>query len=388
MEAAARSPLTGFVALLRAAGLPVGADRWLLAHQALALVGLRRRAGLHAALRATVVSAPQDLPLFDAAFSLYWCAPQASLATLLPELPPLAHLRPRRAPPPAPPRRLLDALLPPHAWRPLDEPPTPVCLGACAAEAQAGAQQRFDELGAAEAPQLRAAARELARRLQQRRQRGRRWQASALGRVDLVAALRRLQGGRPLLPLARRKPRRPPQQCLWLGDVSGSMQEPVRALLLWAHALAQQPVAGLQMRFWAFGTRLHALSALLRDARDADAALAHLADSGLGRSGGTRIGSALQQLRAQEGPRLAAGRCTLLLVSDGLDHHPDDPLLADELRAWRARGVHLVWLDPLRRDHLDASTALARGVHARWPIATLTELQRFVEGFTPAHSGA
>jgi len=162
----------------------------------------------------------------------------------------------------------------------------------------------------------------------------------------------------------------------------------VRALLLWAHALAQQPVAGLQMRFWAFGTRLHALSALLRDARDADAALAHLADSGLGRSGGTRIGSALQQLRAQEGPRLAAGRCTLLLVSDGLDHRPDDPLLADELRAWRARGVHLVWLDPLRRDHLDASTALARGVHARWPIATLTELQRFVEGFTPADSGA
>ena len=42
-------------------------------------------------------------------------------------------------------------------------------------------------------------------------------------------------------------------------------------------------------------------------------------------------------------------------------------------------------------DHLHTQpilAALARGVHARWPIATLTELQRFVEGFTPADSGA
>lgn len=370
-----RSPLAGFVALLRDAGLAVGTERVLLAHQALALTGLRERRRLQAALRATLVTQADELPLFDAAFALYWQAPRHRLSDLLPALPPLAQLVPKRPPQPGPPRRLLEAITPPHAWRPTEAPPVSARLGASGAEAGWEAR-RFDELSAHEWPLLRTAVKRLARALQTRA-RGRRWQAAGQGPVDLAAALRRWQAGRAPLPLPRRRPRPPPRQVVWLGDVSGSMQESTRALLLWAHAQAQlagHGQAGVRWRFWAFGTRLHALTPLLRRCADPDQALQQLADQGVGGSGGTRIGAALRELLAQEGPRLQAARSTLLLVSDGLDHAGADPLLAQQLAAWRRLGVRLIWLDPLAREHLSASRLLAEGVHAHWPLTRLGDL--------------
>jgi uncharacterized protein with von Willebrand factor type A (vWA) domain len=62
------------------------------------------------------------------------------------------------------------------------------------------------------------------------------------------------------------------------------------------------------------------------------------------------------------------------LVSDGLEHDAQDPLLPAMLAAWRARGVRLLWLDPLEREHLRASPALAAGADARWPMTRLSDL--------------
>lgn len=350
-----RSPLTGFVALLRAAGQDVGPERVLLAHQAVALTGLTARGALHAALRATLCCDAAALPLFDAAFALYWRDPGARLQDLLPALPPEALLRPRKPPQAGPPRRLMEAIAPPHAWRPAGELP-PAQLGASAAEA--GPATALDEAAAQELRQARERARRLLTLLPPPAP-SRRWQARARGALDLAAALRRLQSGRPLLPLPQRR-RTPLQpQFLWLLDASGSMQDQLQALLLWAHAQAQHAGAAQRWRFWAFsGERLQALTPLLRRHADPDAALRALGDAALRSGGGTRLASALRQLLQQEGPRLGAGPCTLLLVSDGLDHEPDDPALAPLLAAWRQRGVRLLWVDPLQdREHLGASAA-------------------------------
>ena len=112
-----------------------------------------------------------------------------------------------------------------------------------------------------------------------------------------------------------------------------------------------------------------ALNPLLRREREPEAALRHLAELGLAAQAGTRIGAALQQLLGEEAPRLQAGRCSLLLLSDGLDHDPDDPLLPQQLKAWKQRGAQLFWLDPLRdRESLQASQALAEGCTARWTL--------------------
>lgn len=360
-----RSPLTGFVALLRAAGLAIPSERLLLAEQALDAVGLLERRRLHAALRTSLCSEADTLPLFDAAFAIYWRAPDARLQDLLPALPPLAQLRPRRPPQAGPPRRLLDAITPPHAWRPAELPPAIARLGASGADGERG--DGFEHPAATELEAARRLASSIADRLPAP-PRGRRWQVAPQGVIDLRRALRQLQAGRALLRLPQRRRRPPPQQVLLLVDASGSMQESLRELLLAIHALAQRE--GRDWRIWAFsGSRLLALSPLLRREREPEAALQRLAELGLAAQAGTRIGAALQQLMAREAARLQAGRCSLLLLSDGLDHDPMDPLLPQQLQAWKQRGARLVWLDPLRdRESLQASRALADGVDERWTV--------------------
>jgi hypothetical protein len=357
-----RSPLTGFIALLRSAGLCPGTERVLLAHRAVALSGLHPRVVLQAALLSTLCASPDELPLFDAAFALYWRDPGARLQDLLPQLPPAALLRPRKPPAGGPPRRLLEAIAPAHAWRPAGEPQA-LQLGASAVD---DAQRHtLEDAATAELLQARALAQRIRAQLPLPPA-SRRWRASAQGALHLGAALRRLQAGRPLLPLPRRSLRPPAQTVLVLLDASGSMQEELRSALLAAHALAQQRGGAQSWEFWAFaGTRLQALTPLLRREPDADAALRALTDAGLQQGGGTRMADALRALRARQGGRIAAGRCTLLLLSDGLDHQPDDPALTLQLAAWKRSGVQLLWLDPLRRQHLGASAALAAGVDRR-----------------------
>lgn len=369
-----RSPLAGFVALLRAAGLVIASERLLLAEQALDAVGLLDRGRLHAVLRTSLCSTADELPLFDAAFALYWRAPDSRLQDLLPALPPLAQLRPRRPPQAGPPRRLLDAITPPHAWRPAEQPPGIARLGASGAEDDRAGH--FEDPAATELNAARRLASAIADRLPEP-PRGRRWQPAAQGAIDLRRALRQLQAGKPLLGLPRRRRRPPPRTVLLLVDASGSMQESLRELLLAVHALAQRD--GRDWRLWAFsGSRLLALSPLLRREREPETALQRLAELGLAARAGTRIGAALQQLMTQEAPRLQAGRCSLLLLSDGLDHDPADPLLPQQLAAWKQRGARLVWIDPLwERDNLHASRALAEGVDARW---ALTPAQRLTPG--------
>jgi|GEM_PF-4440453 len=360
-----RSPLAGFVALLRLAGLALSGDRVLLATQAVDAVGLLDRARLHAALRASLCTEPESLPLFDAAFAIYWRAPGARLQDLLPALPALAQLLPRRPAQAAPPRRLLDAITPPHAWRPSTQPPLPARLGSSAADGRPGAG--FDAPAAAALQHARELARHWVERLPLA-PRGRRWQPASTGAIDLRRALRELSAGRQPLcwPMRRRRP--PAPQVLVLLDASGSMQETLRDWLLALHALAWRQ--GRHWRIWAFsGSRLLALSPLLRQCREPESLLQRLAELGLDAQAGTRIGAALRGMLEREGPRLQGSHHRLLLLSDGLDHESDDPLLPQQLQACRRRGLRLLWLDPLAdRESLLASQALADGVDERWAL--------------------
>ena len=64
-----------FVRVLRAAGLPLGTDRALLALKAIECAGTGSRAVFEAALRACLVDRPEHLPLFEQAFVAYWRDP-------------------------------------------------------------------------------------------------------------------------------------------------------------------------------------------------------------------------------------------------------------------------------------------------------------------------
>lgn len=357
-----------FGRVLRAAGLPVGTDRLLLAAQALRLgQPLRSRADFRAALAACLVDRPEHRPLFEQAFHVFWRDPDLLgriMALMLPQV------QGRTTAPTPENRRLADALFP---ARP-DEAPPPaesVDVEARLALSDRELLQRrdFDTMTAAEWAAARQALAELQPCLALRLTR--RHEAAPHGRIDWRAALR-AEARHGLAPPPRERLRRSPAPLVLLADISGSMGRYSRVLLHLAQGLLS-PGAGLRERpaveAFVFGTRLTRITRQLQQ-RDPDAALAAVSAAVPDWAGGTRISQSLHAFNRDWARRvLGGGMATVLLVTDGLERGDDDATgcrrLAFEAERLRLCCGELIWLNPLLR--FEAFQPRAAGVQALLP---------------------
>jgi uncharacterized protein with von Willebrand factor type A (vWA) domain len=191
--------------------------------------------------------------------------------------------------------------------------------------------------------------------------RSRRRSPAPAGAPDLRRTLRRSfrTGGEPAERYWRRRLPRPRPLVLLL-DVSGSMSDYVRALLLVAHAVVR---ANPRAEVFCFGTRLTRLTSALA-VRTADDALAGAAALAPDRGAGTRIGDSLKSFLDQHGHRGLARGAVVVICSDGLEI--GDPALLGEQAARLARLAHrVVWLNPLKGN--PEYEPLTRGMLAALP---------------------
>jgi uncharacterized protein len=188
-------------------------------------------------------------------------------------------------------------------------------------------------------------------RLTRRRERGRR------GDPDLRRTLRRSfrTSGEPI-ERAWRMRRRRRRRLVLLLDVSGSMADYSRALVLFARA-ALRGNAGWEA--FCFGTRLTRVTRALADA-DANEALRRAAAEVVDWNGGTRIGDAVRGLARTNVVRGAV----VVVCSDGLDVGDPDTLASEMARLSRL-AHRIVWLNPLKED--PRYEPLARGMRAALP---------------------
>ena len=189
------------------------------------------------------------------------------------------------------------------------------------------------------------------------KRRTRRRESARAGSPDLRRTLRRSfrTGGEPI-DRAWRERRRKPRRLVLLLDVSGSMADYSRALLLFAHAALRTDA---RWEAFCFGTRLTRVTNALARA-DPDDALRRASAEVFDWSGGTRIGDAVSGLIRT---RIARG-AVVLICSDGLD--VGEPDVLREAMARLARLAHrIVWLNPLKED--PAYEPLARGMQAALP---------------------
>jgi uncharacterized protein len=189
--------------------------------------------------------------------------------------------------------------------------------------------------------------------------RTRRRVAARAGAPDLRRTIRRSfrTGGEPVERLwrARRRERR---RLVLVLDVSGSMADYSRALLMFAHAALQ---ADPRWEAFCFGTRLTRLTKAL-GAGGADAALARASEEVFDWDGGTRIGESLERLLRDFAPAVRGS--IAIVCSDGLEVGDPELLEAQMARLSRlARAV--VWLNPLSES--PAYEPLARGMKAALP---------------------
>jgi len=325
---AAEEWLLGFARALRAAGLPVTADRERTFLLAVTEVGLAERRQVYWTGRATLTSSPADVERYDQVFTSWFNADQ-----------PKQTRRVEREVPPAAQAGLEDA-----EGGSGEEPSEDMV------QARASGQEilRHRDLATLSIEERQALARLFGRLhpLTPRR-RARRHVRSRLGAVDGPATLREQlrRMGEPGRIHHRARGSRP-RRVVLLIDVSGSMSSYADSLLRLAHAFVQAAGPRGSVEVFTMGTRLTHVTRALRE-RDPDRALVAAGEAVPDWSGGTRLGESIGAFLDRWGRRGMARGAVVVVFSDGWEREGPE-LLGEQMRRLAALAHRVVWSNPHR----------------------------------------
>jgi uncharacterized protein with von Willebrand factor type A (vWA) domain len=360
--AAADHIAVAFARVLRGAGVDVAVGSVVSFAQALGALGLSRQGPVYWAGRTTLVTSPEDVSLYDRAFSAFW----------------LGELDPDKERSDAAALTLLtddapdDAPAPEPDTQPDTEPPGPT-LTVRYSPTEVLRHKDFAACSPAELAQVRRLMTDLRLRAALRRSRRMEPARRARGRPDLRRTVRgALRAGGEPVRQAHLEPGRRHRRVVLLCDVSGSMEPYARALLRFLHAAV---AGGSRVEAFAIGTRLTRLTRQL-SGRDPDEALRQAAAEVVDWSGGTRLGAGLRTFNDRWGVRGMARGAVVVILSDGWDRGDPEVLTGEMARL--ARVAHrVVWVNPLKAS--PGYAPLARGMAAALPY-----VDHFVEGHSVA----
>jgi uncharacterized protein with von Willebrand factor type A (vWA) domain len=356
--------LVGFVHLLRSMGIQVGSGQLIDLAQGLTFVSLTDREALHDAARCTLITKPEDLPLFEAAFGFYFRPisgfDPAQMAIPVVRIPQRPLRIPRKKP--------VAGETPEDDSSETEEHKVGVTLAYSASETLR--TRDFGSFSYDEVQQARVMMRQMRWRPAMRRTR-RTQRTKQRGRVDMRRIIRdSLRFGGEPVHLAYRRPRQRQRPLVVLCDISGSMDRYSRMLLQFVHTLNDG--VGMVESF-VFGTRLTRVTRLLRS-KDVDDAVALVSKQVLDWSGGTRIGNTIREFNVKWSRRVMSRGPVVLIISDGWDR--GDPTLLSKEMARLQRSCHrLIWLNPLLGNA--RYQPLTQGMQAALP---------YIDDFLPVHN--
>ena len=344
--------LAAFARLLHDAGLEAGPGRLTDATRAVGEIDLRSEPDFRAALRAVFVSRRDEIPLFEAAFDIFWAPPDPRMvAGGIPRRNRGLPLDPDRA------KAWLDLLGLNQSQLPREEEGVPP-MSSGYSDQELLRRKDFEEMSWEETEQVRRLLQQSPWRIAERKTR--RLRSSTRGAVDLRRTARHgIRTSGELVWLLHRRPRLRRRPLVLLCDVSGSMERYSRLLLIFAHAIARRE----DVETFVFSTRLTRVTRLLRR-RDLDRALDGVGHSVHDFSGGTRIGEALHEFNRKWARRVLGHGAVVIIISDGWDRG-DVGLLERELARLRRSAQRLIWLNPLLGS--EGYEPLTRGMAAALP---------------------
>jgi uncharacterized protein with von Willebrand factor type A (vWA) domain len=369
-ESNALERLIGFGRALRGRGLPVGTGRIVTFCRSAGALGLHEREDVYWAARASLISRPEDVATFDAAFH-DWFGTGIHLDLGLP-LPPGAGGGVDEIE-----QALRDGAIDDHVvareWHEADEGDEAegeASIRIVASAAEMLREKSFADLTDEERERMTRMIRKLAIRLPTRHTR--RYRSAPSGpRFDVRRTLRRSlrTQGEPFHRAWRDRRRRARPLVLIL-DISGSMAPYSRALMQFAFAAM---AAGRKVEVFCFGTRLTRVTRTLRT-KDPDRALHEIGLLVEDWEGGTRIGASLKEIVDGWSQRASIRGSVLVICSDGLERGEPD-LLRDQMAKLRRLVHKIVWVNPLKGSpHYEP---LARGMAAALPS---------IDEFLPGHN--
>ena len=317
--------LLGFTRALRAAGMPVSADREQTYLRAVATVGLHDQAATYWAGRATLCASPSDLVRHDQVYTAWFSGYRSTPKAPRPQPVVVASELPRDD------REGGEA----------DAAETEA-VRAMASEAEILRHRDIAETSAGERGRLATMFATLP--TARPRRRAHRHLPARTGGLDarrtLRAELRNL--GEPSRLHWRRRTTRPRRIVLLL-DISGSMSGYADALLRLAHHVGR---GESPTEVFTLGTRVTHITRALRQP-DADRAIIAAGEMIPDWSGGTRLADGMRVFLSRWGRRGMARGAVVVIASDGWER--GDPAdLGHQLRALRRLAHRVVWVNPHR----------------------------------------
>lgn len=327
--------LLGFARTLRHAGIDATPDRVQSMLVAVEALGGTNLTGTYWAGRLTLCAEPDDLPIYDAAFSAYFGDPNRGNGARSGQYAQRPHVRRTVSllPTGTDPATRAD-----EAAGPDDTP-----VSVLASDSEVLRQRDVAALSDAERAEVRRLIGMLAPLTAPRS--ARRYQPASRGVVDPHRTVRRIlrHGGEPTR-LEHRRRRTKPRRLVLLLDVSGSMTPYADALLRFGHAAVRRRPASTEV--FTVGTRLTRITRQLRH-RDPDAALWAASRAIPDWHGGTRLAEALKAFLDRWGQRGMAHGAVLVVLSDGWERG-DPESLAEQVSRMARLAYRLVWVNPYR----------------------------------------
>ena len=343
---------TGFVHCLRNGGLTVPVSMSLRFAQALDAVGLQNGEDVYWAGRATLLTRPEDIAMFDAMFMAFFHRNGMGFKVRFED-------------------EAESASLGTDDGGEGDDgsgegEDDVVALRYSATETLN--EKDFAEFTKAELVEAQKVM--AAMRLRPSVRRSRRRVASVFGdRNDLRRTVRGAMrtGGEPVV-LHRTSSGTRPRRLVLLLDVSGSMEPYARVLIRFAHAAV---VGRGRVEVFALGTRLTRMTRQL-GSFDVDDAVAAAAEAVVDWSGGTRLGDAIATFNDEWGVRGMARGAIVVVLSDGWDRG-DPEHMSSEMQRLQRTAHSVIWVNPLKAS--PGYEPIARGMAAAMP-----HVDEFLEG--------
>ena len=360
--------LLHFSRLLGAAGIDVQAVRTLDVAHAIQHVDIGNRREFYHTLRCLLVHRPQDFPLFDDAFRVFWRPPPSDWTTT--DLRAMGEQRRTGDPQFESPARADSDRTEPSVAAPLEiDQVAPLSYS----DRETIRQKDFAELNESELSQAQRMMADFRWDVGMRRTR--RWRAGRGPTLDLRRLVRRAATHRgELIDLPRRERKQRRRPLVLLCDVSGSMERYARMLLHFLYCMSGRLD---QVEVFVFATRLTRVTRHLGRRRRQHAisqVVPRLPRQVPDFAGGTRIGDALRAFNTRWARRVLGHGAVVLVISDGWDRGEPERLGAEMARLQRT-AHRLIWLNPLlgSPDYVPQT----RGMQAALPS---------IDDFLPVHN--
>lgn len=342
---------TGFVQCLRRGGVAVPVGMTIRFAEALRAVGLSNGNDVYWAGRATLLSRPEDIAVFNAMYLAFFHADGSGFSVRFDDEPEVETLA-------------MDDGEGEGSGDDGEDEVTALRYSA----AEVLGEKDFAEFTKAELVEAQAVMAKM--RLVPSTRSSRRRSASRKGdRHDLRRTVRAAMrtAGEPL-DLRRTSTSERTRRLVLLLDVSGSMEAYARVLIRFAHAAV---VGRGRVEVFGLGTRLTRMTRQL-GSHDVDEAVAAAAESVVDWSGGTRLGEAIGVFNDEWGVRGMARGAIVVVLSDGWDRGDPEELRLQMERLHRT-AHRVVWVNPLKAS--PGYEPIARGMAAALPY-----VDTFLEG--------